>query len=124
MSIWPEIYPMNPEDQIGKHFRLAPAQAAALRRLSLHTIYDLLYHFPARYEPLGKETETSKLVPGSKVSLYGTLSKLKAKKLWKSRRPATEGWFEDALRFLQGRKTDRHMDHLRQERGSLQDYAD
>ena len=87
---------MQSGDPIAKHFRLAPAQAAALRKLGLVTIRDLLYHFPARYEAQGSETSTRELVTGAKVTLYGTLSKLKAKKLWKSRRAVTEGWFEDA----------------------------
>ncbi|MDO8552244.1 MAG: GxxExxY protein [bacterium] len=87
---------MHPEDLIAKRFRLAPAQATALRKLGLITIRDLLYHFPSRYEQQGSESNTRQLVPGKKVTLYGTLSKLKAKKLWKSRRAITEGWFEDA----------------------------
>ncbi len=86
---------MNPEDLITRHARLVPAQAAALRKLKLATIRDLLYHFPARYETAGGESNAAHLVPGTKVTLIGTLSRLAAKKLWKSRRNATEGWFED-----------------------------
>lgn len=87
---------MHPDEPLSKHFRLIPAQSAALRRLGLLTVRDLLYHFPARYETQGVEGRVKELVPGSKVILYGTLSKLKARKLWKSRRSATDGWFEDA----------------------------
>lgn len=87
---------MHPDDHIAKHFRLVPTQSAALRRLGLSTIKGLLYHFPARYEAQGIEGRAKELIPGSKVTLYGTLSKLKAKRLWKSRRTATDGWFEDA----------------------------
>src|SRR3989344_4098693 len=87
---------MSPEDVLEKHFRLIPAQKSALKRLGIATIRDLLYHFPTRYEMAGMETSSGQLVPGTKVTLYGTLSGLKAKKLWKSRRNITEGWFEDA----------------------------
>ena len=87
---------MNPSDLITKHFRLIKPQISALKRLGLLTINDLLYHFPARYETAGADSQTNQLVAGEKVTLYGTLSGLKAKRLWKSRRPATEGWFEDA----------------------------
>ncbi|MCR4281261.1 MAG: ATP-dependent DNA helicase RecG [Candidatus Kaiserbacteria bacterium] len=87
---------MNPSDPIAKHFRLIKPQVSALRRLGLITIRDLLYHFPARYETAGADSQTNQLIAGEKVTLYGTLSKLKAKRLWKSRRPATEGWFEDS----------------------------
>ncbi|MDP3965885.1 MAG: ATP-dependent DNA helicase RecG [bacterium] len=87
---------MRENDLIARHFRLTPVQTAALRKLGLITIRDLLYHFPARYEAQGSDASARELVPGTKVTLYGTLSKLKAKKLWKSRRAVTEGWFEDA----------------------------
>ena len=87
---------MQREDPIAKHFRITSVQLSALRKLGLATIGDLLYHFPQRYEHLGQETETERLSPGAKVTLYGSLRNLKAKKLWKSKRPATEGWFEDA----------------------------
>ena len=86
---------MQPQDPIETHFRLIPAQKTALKRLGVGTIADLLYHFPTRYEQAGVETNSRELVPGAKVTLFGTLSGLKAKKLWKSRRNITEGWFED-----------------------------
>ena len=87
---------MRPSDAIPKHFRLIPSQVSALRRLGIITIEDLLRHFPARYDSAGTSTTVRGLVPGTKVTLYGKLSGLKAKKLWKSRRNATEGFFEDA----------------------------
>lgn len=86
---------MHPGDPIARHFRLVPTQVAALSRLKLETIGDLLYHFPARYEEAGSEGTARTLVPKTKVTLIGTLTKLEAKKLWKSRRTATEGYFED-----------------------------
>lgn len=86
---------MHPGDDIARHFRLTAPQVSALKKLRLRTIEDLLYHFPVHYEEAGNETHARALVPKSKVTLIGTLSKLEAKKLWKSRRAATEGWFED-----------------------------
>ena len=87
---------MGPDDELPKHFRLIATQASALRRLEIRTIRDLLYHFPARYERAGASGTTTTLVPGTKVTLIGTLGKLEAKKLWKSRRPATQGVFSDS----------------------------
>jgi len=86
---------MHPDDAVEKRWRLIPAQKAALKRLGIRTIRGLLYHFPVRYEAAGQETTARALTPGSKVTLLGTLSGLKAKKLWKSKRTVTEGWFED-----------------------------
>ncbi len=87
---------MSPDESLSKYFRLAPDQASALRRLGIVTIRDLLYHFPSRHERAGASGSTEALVPGTKVTLIGELSKLEAKKLWKSRRPATEGYFTDS----------------------------
>ena len=44
---------MKPTDPIVEHFRLTAEQRSALRRLSITTIRDLLYHFPARYDVPG-----------------------------------------------------------------------
>lgn len=87
---------MHAHDSLTTHFRLTSTQKSALKKLGITTIEDVLRHFPQRYEQAGTETSTRSLVPGAKVTLYGTLSKLEAKKLWKSRRPATEGWFQDS----------------------------
>jgi ATP-dependent DNA helicase RecG len=87
---------MHPQDALEKHFRLMPAQKSALKKLGIATVEDLLYHFPSRYESAGASATTRALVSGTKVTLIGSLSKLKAKKLWKSRRNATEGYFEDS----------------------------
>jgi ATP-dependent DNA helicase RecG len=82
-------------DPISNHFRLVREQIAALKKLQLTTLEDILNHFPARYDHVSERTTAGSLVPGSKVTLYGTFSSLEATKLWKSRRPATEGYFED-----------------------------
>ncbi len=82
-------------DPLSTHFRLAKPQLSALRKLGIRSIGELLRHFPVRYEAAGAEGSTRTLVYGEKVTLYGTLSKLEAKKLWKSRRTATTGYFED-----------------------------
>jgi ATP-dependent DNA helicase RecG len=87
---------MNPNSKIEDIFRLKPEQKKALKKLRLETAEDLLRHFPAHYSDPGERTETSKLKPGEKVILYGTLSGLKARKGWKSKIPMAEGTFEDA----------------------------
>ncbi|MFZ2555618.1 MAG: ATP-dependent DNA helicase RecG [Minisyncoccia bacterium] len=87
---------MSPEDALTKHFRLIAPQVSALKRMGVVTIEDLLYHFPSRHERAGASASTAALIPGTKVTLIGVLSKLEAKKLWKSHRAATEGWFTDS----------------------------
>jgi len=87
---------MAPTDPLTKHFRLTTIQLSALKRLGVQTVEELLRHFPSRYERAGGSERASNLVPGTKVTLFGTMTKLKAKKLWKSRRNATTGTFTDA----------------------------
>ncbi|MCC7500568.1 ATP-dependent DNA helicase RecG [Candidatus Nomurabacteria bacterium] len=87
---------MQLTDTLTTHFRLVEAQKSALARLGIHTIRDLLYHLPSRYDHGGSEGVVSGLLPGQEVTIVGSLKKLEAKKGWKSRIPLTEGWLEDA----------------------------
>jgi ATP-dependent DNA helicase RecG len=88
---------MNPSDLITKHFtRLKADQKSALTRLGLHTLRDLLYHFPARYEASGPSGTVANVTAGAEVTLYGTIRKPEVRKAWKSRRPMAEAWLEDA----------------------------
>ncbi len=87
---------MQVTDTLSTHFRLVEAQKSALARLGIHTIRDLLYHLPSRYDHGGSEGSIAGLVPGQEVTIVGTLKKLQAKKGWKSRIPLTEGILEDA----------------------------
>jgi ATP-dependent DNA helicase RecG len=87
---------MESFESLEQRFKLAAPQRSALHRIGLNTVYDLLYHFPLRYERAGADTFARGLVPGTKATLHGTISSLKARKLWKSKRNITEGWLEDA----------------------------
>lgn len=89
---------MQPSDLVTKHFtRLREDQKKALARLGIHTIRDLLYHFPARYEAAGPAgTVASAVGTGGDVTLIGTIRKPETRKAWKSRRPMAEAWLEDA----------------------------
>jgi ATP-dependent DNA helicase RecG len=88
---------MLASDLITQHFtRLKADQKAALARLGLVTIRDLLYHFPARYEAAGPTGTISSAQAGTDVTLYGTIRKPETRRAWKSRRPIAEAWLEDA----------------------------
>lgn len=88
---------MKPTDALSTHFpRLKADQKKALERLGIHTIRDLLYHFPARYEAAGPTGTVANVSTGAEVTLYGTIRKPEAKKAWKSKRPMGEAWLEDA----------------------------
>jgi len=83
-------------DQLTEHFRLIDAQKAALRKLRVQTVRDLLYHFPSRYDVGGNEAQIAGLVSGQEASIIGTLEKLETKKGWKSRIPLSEGYLRDS----------------------------
>ena len=83
-------------DQLTEHFRLTDQQKAALGKLGIRTVRDLLYHFPSRYEVGGDEAQIAGLVSGQEASIIGTLEKLETKKGWKSRRPLSEGYLRDS----------------------------
>ncbi len=87
---------MQPTDPVTTHFRLTAPQLSALRRLGVITIEQLVRHFPTRYESAGASVRVAELAPGSKVTLFGIVTGIKAKKLWKSRRNASVGTFEDS----------------------------
>ncbi len=87
---------MHPRDPLVKHFRLTQPQIGALKRLGVTTIEHLVRHFPTRYESAGASVRVSQLTAGSKVTLFGIVTGIKAKKLWKSKRNASIGTFEDS----------------------------
>lgn len=88
---------MHADDLVSKHFtRLRADQKAALTRLGIRTIRDLLYHFPARYEASGPSGTVASVTAGAEVTLFGTIRKPETRKAWKSRRPMAEAWLEDS----------------------------
>jgi len=87
---------MHPNDPITNHFRLSDYQKKALAKLHIHTVEDLLYHFPSRYNTVAEtSTQVADIQKGDKVILYGTLQKLEAKKAWKKKIPMATGIFSD-----------------------------
>lgn len=86
---------MKPHDRLTDHFRIDKAHQAALKRLRISTVEDLLYHLPARYEDISDIQSVSGLTLGQEAIVYGQLSSLKTRKAWKSKRPIAEGFIED-----------------------------
>ncbi len=86
---------MHLESPIHELTRLTHDQRAALERLKLRTIRDLLYHMPARYESAADVRTVSQAHDGMTVTIYGQFSKLEMKRSWKTKVPMAEGTFED-----------------------------
>jgi hypothetical protein len=86
---------MKLTDPVAEVFKLKDDHKAALGKLRVKTVRDLLYHFPARYEQAGDESSVGGLVAGQEASVVGTLEKLETKKGWKSKIPMSEGYLRD-----------------------------
>lgn len=87
---------MNPDAHLGDVLRLTSIQREALARLGIHTIEDLLYHFPNRYGDSAESRAIETLQKGDTAVIYGTISKLKASKGWRTKIPMAEGVITDA----------------------------
>ena len=81
---------MNLSDKLSDALRVDESHTKALARLGVTTVRDLFYHFPARYDDLSGATQTGNLTKGQKVTLYGTISKAKVSKGWKSKIPMAQ----------------------------------
>ena len=86
---------MLPSDLITQHFKLDTLHKKALSKLDIHTISDLLYHLPVRYENINDIQSVSGLSKGQEAVVYGQLTNLKTRKAWRSKVPIAEGVLED-----------------------------
>lgn len=86
---------MHSTDALTEHFRLTDIQKTALKRLSIATVRDLLFHFPFRYEQGGDASQIAGLKAGMDASIVGTVEKLQTKKSWKRKIPVSEGYISD-----------------------------
>jgi len=86
---------MSPHDQLDTVFRLQERQKKALARLRLITVKDLLYHVPSRYADISTITPLSQTHVGDRVTLFGTLEGLSARKTYRSKVPVTKAKLRD-----------------------------
>ncbi|MFH1608765.1 MAG: DEAD/DEAH box helicase, partial [Patescibacteria group bacterium] len=86
---------MELHDKLEIKFRLDINQKKALHKLGLFSVHDLLYHFPVKYSDTSEFKKISELIPGETATVYGKISKLKARKAFRSRIPMAEGEIED-----------------------------
>jgi ATP-dependent DNA helicase RecG len=70
--------------------RLDEDHKLALKRLRLHTVKDLLYHFPVRYEGAHEAKEMDSLKEGEEVILHGMMQKVQVRRSFRGHIPMTE----------------------------------
>lgn len=83
------------ESPIDSLIRLKPDTRAALVRLGLFSIRDLLYHYPSRYADASSFLSIAGLSEGDHVTIRGTVKKIENKKSWKSKIALSEAVVED-----------------------------
>jgi ATP-dependent DNA helicase RecG len=86
---------MNLTDLITQHSRLIPPQKAALKKLGIETVTDLLHHFPARYGDTSETRNISSLNKGDEAVVFGRISGLKTSKGFRTNIAMADGYVED-----------------------------
>jgi ATP-dependent DNA helicase RecG len=86
---------MKLADALADHVRIDTAHKKSLTRLNIHTVADLLYHLPVRYEDISDVQSVGSVEKNQDTVVYGQLSGLKTRKAWKSKKPIAEGYVED-----------------------------
>jgi ATP-dependent DNA helicase RecG len=66
-----------------------------LERLGLHTVRDLLYHFPARYEDYSELVAVADLAPGMHATITAEVRRIEARHSWRKRLSITEAVLAD-----------------------------
>lgn len=83
-------------DTIEKHSpRISSDQKAALKRLGISTVRDLLYHFPVRHIDSGSASPIELAQDGERMTLYGQVKKSGTKKSFRGHVPMGEATIED-----------------------------
>jgi ATP-dependent DNA helicase RecG len=75
--------------------RLISTQKKALEKLGIHTVADLLYHFPTRYTEISELKSIARLEYGLSATVYGRITSLEAKKAHFKKISYAEGEIED-----------------------------
>ncbi len=86
---------------ISEQFRITPIQKDALKKLGVHTVEDLLYHFPARYGDTAEARSIDSLQKGDTAVIYGKITGLKASKGFHSRITMATANVEDESGHIQ-----------------------
>ena len=86
---------MNLTDLLEEHTRILGPQKAALVRLGIKTVEDLLYHFPVRYGDTAESKSIQNVVAGENAVIFGKVSRLKTGKGFRTKIPMADGVISD-----------------------------
>ena len=74
---------------------ILPKFLVKLNKLEIHTVYDLLRHFPARYEDFSKVSKITDLKSGEQVTIRAEVRRISSRKTWKSSMQIVEALVTD-----------------------------
>ena len=86
---------MHLDDSVTILKNIKKTQVAALKRLGISTLRDLLYHFPVRYSDMSSVKLIKDTSADETVTIYGTISNLQTKKAFRSKVPMASGVLTD-----------------------------
>ncbi len=86
---------MNLSLPINRVSKIGPIWETKLKRLGIETIYDLLYHFPHRYEDFSDLTSISKIKINTLCTIKGKVLAIENTRTFKKRMTITEAIIQD-----------------------------
>lgn len=86
---------MNLSHNLEEHIRILGPQKSALSKLGIKTVEDLLYHFPVRYGDTVESKSIASLHKGDEAVIFGTVSKLKTGKGFRTKVAMADGIITD-----------------------------
>jgi len=86
---------MDLNTSIERLFGVGPQYQKKLKKLGIHTIKDLFFHFPHRYEDFSNIIPIAKAKIGETVCLQGEILEIKNNRTWKKRMILTQAVVKD-----------------------------
>ena len=74
------VAPVSPQAAVGELPGLGPRAVAALARLGVHSVRDLLYHFPRRHLDRRAMTPLAALAPGGETTVFATVYQVQTRR--------------------------------------------
>ena len=90
------VFGMNLKSQISSLEKVSPVIAKKLKKIDLHSVADLLFHLPFRYEDYQGVINVKDLKEGTAASIVGKVELIANRRSFKSRKMMTEALVSDA----------------------------
>ncbi len=84
------------ETELGRIRGLTPSYVLKLRKLGLATVYDLLWHFPSRYDDFSRVISIADLTANQTATISGIIENVTLKKTWKRHMVIVEATLRDS----------------------------